>query len=165
MATAELHGSKDDNNKDRDKDQDPYACLRLENQFCFSLYAAAKEVVRHYRLLLSALDLTYTQYLVLMVLWELKKTNVSELGARLYLDSGTLTPLLRKLEERGYISRRRSEHDKRELLISITKKGLTLRDKARQVPYKLQSCIDLPRQDLVELRRISRELLDACAAS
>jgi len=100
-----------------------------------------------------------------MVLWELKKTNVSELGARLYLDSGTLTPLLRKLEERGYISRRRSEHDKRELLISITKKGLTLRDKARQVPYKLQSCIDLPRQDLVELRRISRELLDACAAS
>jgi DNA-binding MarR family transcriptional regulator len=97
-----------------------------------------------------------------MVLWELQETNVSELGARLYLDSGTLTPLLRKLENKGYISRHRSENDKRELLVSITKEGLALRDSALQIPYELQSCIDLPQQDLIELRRISHELLDSC---
>jgi DNA-binding MarR family transcriptional regulator len=156
MPKAGLLSSNNDGGKD------PYACLRLENQFCFPLYAAAKEVVRRYQPLLSALNLTYTQYIVLMVLWELQETNVSELGARLYLDSGTLTPLLRKLENKGYISRHRSENDKRELLVSITKEGLTLRDSALQIPYELESCIDLPQQDLIELRRISRELLDSC---
>ncbi|QOY60640.1 MarR family winged helix-turn-helix transcriptional regulator [Thermophilibacter immobilis] len=141
-------------------EEDPYASLRLDNQLCFPLYAAAKEVVRRYKPLLTALDLTYTQYIAMMVMWELGETNVSELGARLYLDSGTLTPLLRKLEEKGYVRRQRGEKDGRELRVSLTEEGLALRDRALSVPRELAGYIELPRQDLIELRRILRAFLD-----
>ena len=99
-----------------------YEQLKLENQLCFPLYAAAKEVVRKYKPFLDELDLTYTQYIAMMVLWEHESMNVKELGSKLYLDSGTLTPLLKKLEAKGYISRCRCKEDERNLIIQITAK-------------------------------------------
>ena len=138
---------------------DPYASLRLGNQLCFPLYAAAKEIVRRYKPLLDELDLTYTQYIAMMVMWEVGETNVRDLGERLYLDSGTLTPLLRKLEEKGYVTRRRAARDARELRVAVTEEGLALRDRALAVPRGIAACVDIPLEDAVELRRILDELL------
>ena len=111
-----------------------YEQLKLENQLCFPLYAAAKEVVRKYKPLLDELDLTYTQYIAMMVLWESESMNVKELGSKLYLDSGTLTPLLKKLESKGYITRCRCKEDERNLIIRITEKGDSLKEKAAHIP-------------------------------
>jgi len=111
-----------------------YEQLKLENQLCFPLYAAAKEVVRKYKPYLDELDLTYTQYITMMVLWENESMNVKELGSKLYLDSGTLTPLLKKLESKGYISRCRCKEDERNLIIQITEKGDALKEKAANIP-------------------------------
>lgn len=111
-----------------------YEQLKLENQICFPLYAAAKEVVRKYKPFLDELDLTYTQYITMIVLWEKESLNVKELGSMLYLDSGTLTPLLKKLESKGYITRSRCKEDERNLIISITKKGDALKEKASNIP-------------------------------
>ena len=114
-----------------------YEQLKLENQLCFPLYAAAKEVVRKYKPFLDELDLTYTQYITMMVLWENESMNVKELGSRLYLDSGTLTPLLKKLESKGYITRCRCKEDERNLIIQITKKGDALKEKAVHIPASM----------------------------
>ena len=114
-----------------------YEQLKLENQLCFPLYAAAKEVVRKYKPLLDELDLTYTQYITMMVLWEKEELNVKELGSILYLDSGTLTPLLKKLEAKGYISRNRCKEDERNLIIQITEKGDALKEKAASIPKEM----------------------------
>ena len=141
--------------------EDPYAALCLDNQLCFPLYAAAKEVVRRYKPLLDELDLTYTQYIAMMVMWEERETNVRDLGARLYLDSGTLTPLLRKLEEKGYVTRHRAERDGRELRVTLTDAGLALRDRALSVPREMASCVRVPPADAAELRRILDEVLAA----
>ena len=111
-----------------------YEQLKLENQLCFPLYAAAKEVVRKYKPFLDELDLTYTQYITMMVLWEKESLNVKELGSMLYLDSGTLTPLLKKLEAKGYVTRCRCKEDERNLIICITEKGEALKDKAANIP-------------------------------
>ena len=111
-----------------------YEQLKLEKQLCFPLYAAAKEVVRKYKPYLDELDLTYTQYITMMVLWENESMNVKELGSKLYLDSGTLTPLLKKLESKGYITRNRCKEDERNLIIQITDKGDKLKEKAAQIP-------------------------------
>jgi len=111
-----------------------YEQLKLEKQLCFPLYAAAKEVVRKYKPYLDELDLTYTQYITMMVLWENESMNVKELGSKLYLDSGTLTPLLKKLESKGYISRCRCKEDERNLIIQITEKGDALKEKAANIP-------------------------------
>ena len=111
-----------------------YEQLKLDNQLCFPLYAAAKEVVRKYKPYLDELDLTYTQYITMMVLWENESMNVKELGSKLYLDSGTLTPLLKKLESKGYITRNRCKEDERNLIIQITDKGDKLKEKAAQIP-------------------------------
>jgi len=111
-----------------------YEQLKLENQLCFPLYAAAKEVVRQYKPVLDELDLTYTQYITMMVLWEKESLNVKELGSMLYLDSGTLTPLLKKLEAKGYVTRSRCKEDERNLIISITEKGDALKKKAANIP-------------------------------
>ena len=108
--------------------------LKLQNQLCFPLYAAAKEVVRKYKPYLDELDLTYTQYITMMVLWEKEQCNVKELGSMLFLDSGTLTPLLKKLENKGYITRCRCKEDERNLIIQITKKGEELKEKAAHIP-------------------------------
>ena len=122
---------------------DGYDPLKIENQLCFPLYACAKEVVRKYTPLLEKLDLTYTQYITMMVLWESKEITVKELGKRLYLDSGTLTPLLKKLESKGYIARHRSEKDERNLIVTLTAKGSELRDEALFVPQEMSCCIAL----------------------
>ncbi|SKB57601.1 DNA-binding transcriptional regulator, MarR family [Lachnospiraceae bacterium] len=120
-----------------------YDCLKLENQICFPLYACAKEIVRKYKPFLDKLDLTYTQYITMMILWEKKQSNVKELGKKLYLDSGTLTPLLKKLESKGYISRQRSERDERNLIVTITDDGMKLRERALEVPSKMGRCVSL----------------------
>jgi len=112
--------------------------LKLENQLCFPLYAAAKEVVRKYKPYLDELDLTYTQYITMMVLWEKEQLNVKELGSMLYLDSGTLTPLLKKLEAKGYVTRCRCKEDERNLIICITEKGEALKEKAAYIPEEVK---------------------------
>lgn len=117
--------------------------LKLENQLCFPLYACSKEIVRRYKPYLDELDLTYTQYITMMVLWEEYEINVKELGKKLYLDSGTLTPLLKKLEAKGYITRNRSKEDERNLVVKITDSGKALKEKACEIPAKIGSCVNL----------------------
>lgn len=137
-----------------------YNALKLENQLCFPLYACAKEVVKRYKPYLDELDLTYTQYITMMVMWEKKTVNVKELGKNLFLDSGTLTPLLKKLEAKGYITRERSKDDERNLLVSITEKGDSLKDDAIEVPYKMFRCVQLTKEEGQELFRLLHKLLD-----
>ena len=139
---------------------DNYDNLKLENQICFPLYACAKEVTRRYKPLLDKLDLTYTQYIVMMVMWEYKKMNVKELGEKLYLDSGTLTPLLLKLEAKGYISRTKDEKDARNLILEVTKKGLDLRKKATQVPQEMSKCVKLSLEEAQVLYKTLYKILD-----
>ena len=137
-----------------------YNALKLENQLCFPLYACAKEVVKRYKPYLDELDLTYTQYITMMVMWEKKSINVKELGENLFLDSGTLTPLLKKLEAKGYIKRERSKSDERNLVITITEKGEALKDEAIEVPYKMVQCVHLTKEEGQELYRLLHKLLD-----
>ena len=117
--------------------------LKLENQLCFPLYACAKEVVRKYRPFLDPLDLTYTQYITMMVLWEHAPLSVKALGEMLYLDSGTLTPLLKSLESKGFVKRERSKSDERLLLVSLTEEGVALKQRAVCVPAQVGSCVPL----------------------
>jgi len=124
-------------------DKDNYNCLKLENQLCFPLYACSKEIIRKYKPYLDDVDLTYTQYIAMMVMWEKKKVNVKTLGESLYLDSGTLTPVLKKLEAKGYISRERSSEDERNLVVTITEEGEALKDKAVCIPNKMGKCVSL----------------------
>lgn len=128
--------------------------LRLENQLCFPLYACAKEVVRQYRKPLDELHLTYTQYLVMMVLWENGNMTEGEIGSKLHLDSGTLAPLLKRLEKQNYITRTRLENNERRLLISLTEEGAALKEKALTVPTAMQGCIDLDKQELNQLKHL-----------
>lgn len=136
-----------------------YEALRLDNQLCFPLYACAKEIVRRYKPFLDEIDLTYTQYIVMMVLWEEREINVKELGNRLYLDSGTLTPVLKRLEQKGLITRQRDDKDERVLIVSITKEGVVLKDKAVEIPVKMAGCVSLEPQDAAELYRLLHKLL------
>ena len=117
--------------------------LKLENQLCFPLYATARQVVSLYTPHLRELGLTYTQYIVFLVLWEGKPVTVGELCRRLYLDNGTLTPLLKKLEASGYIVRARDNTDERVVTISLTQDGEALKERAAQIPFKVGSCIAL----------------------
>lgn len=136
-----------------------YEALRLDNQLCFPLYACAKEIVRRYKPFLDEIDLTYTQYIVMMVLWEEREINVKELGSRLYLDSGTLTPVLKRLEQKGLITRQRDDKDERVLIVSITKEGDELKDKAVDIPVKMAGCVSLEPQDAAELYGLLHKLL------
>ena len=139
--------------------EDRYACLRLENQLCFPLYACAKEVVRRYRPMLDELGITYTQYIAMMALWEHRSMSVKDLGALLCLDSGTLTPLLKKLEEKGFVERSRDIKDERVLIVSVTDAGMELREKALSVPGAIVSCIPLSLEDATTLARILRTMM------
>ncbi len=123
--------------------EDKYAGLKLGNQLCFPLYACSREIVKKYKPFLDELDLTYTQYITMMVLWERKQMNVKELGECLYLDSGTLTPLLKKLESKGWVTRKRAKEDERVLIVTLTKEGEMLRDKAVSIPEKMSCCVKL----------------------
>ena len=118
--------------------------LKLENQLCFPLYACSKEIIRMYTPHLEPLGLTYTQYIAMMVLWEHREINVKEMGNKLFLDSGTLTPLLKKLEGKGFLTRTRSKEDERSVIISITEEGEALKQKAAQIPGKIGCCVNLP---------------------
>lgn len=140
--------------------QDKYDCLKLDNQLCFPLYVCAKEVVRKYKPFLKEIDLTYTQYIAMMVMWEQKEISVKGLGEFLYLDSGTLTPVLKTLEGKGYVKRMRSKTDERNLIVSLTKEGEKLKDKALAVPGQMSKCITLSPKDASELYRILHLLMD-----
>ena len=138
-----------------------YDALKLENQLCFPLYAASREVIKRYHPYLSALDLTYTQYIAMMVLWDVKKLTVKELGAKLFLDSGTLTPVLKSLESKGYIVRSRSKEDERVLNVEITDKGEQLKEQAVSIPAHVAGCVKLDTQEALQLYQLLYKLLDA----
>ena len=121
--------------------------LKLDNQLCFPLYACSREIIKKYRPFLDEIDLTYTQYIAMMVFWEEKKLSVKELGKRLFLDSGTLTPVLKSLEAKGFVKRYRSSEDERVLLVEITPQGEALRDKAEPIPDKIGGCIRLTKEE------------------
>ena len=131
---------------------DKYECIRLKNQLCFPLYACAKEVIRQYRRPLEGLGLTYTQYVVMMALWEFGGMTEGELGGKVYLDSGTLTPLLKRLEKQGLISRMRPDDNERKLFISLTEEGEVLKEKAVTVPQAMEGCIGLDAEELIQLK-------------
>ena len=134
--------------------------LKLENQLCFPLYAAAREVVKQYRPFLDAIDLTYTQYIAMMVLWESETASIKELGQRLYLDSGTLTPVVKALETKGLVTRERSAEDERVVMVSLTDAGRCLMAEAKAVPEQIVSCIKLDPADAQQLYRLLYKLLE-----
>lgn len=136
-----------------------YDSLKLENQLCFPLYACSKEIVKRYKPFLEEIDLTYTQYITMLVLWEHKQMNVKELGSYLFLDSGTLTPVLKKLEQKGYLTRKRNEKDERVLDVAITEAGEALKDKAVEIPGKIGGCVSLNPEDAMKLYEILQKIL------
>lgn len=137
-----------------------YDALKLSHQLCFPLYAASREVIKLYRPYLDALDLTYTQYIAMMVFWEEGKLSVKELGKKLYLDSGTLTPVLKSLEAKGYVVRSRSKADERVLEVEITKQGEALKAQAVSVPEQVAGCVKLDTAEAMELHRLLYKVLE-----
>ena len=131
---------------------DRYECLKLENQICFPLYACAKEVVRQYRKPLEAMNLTYTQYVVMLAFWEYGGMTEKELGKRVHLDSGTLAPLLKRLEKQGYVDRTRPESNERKLYVSLTEKGEALKREAVGIPRTISGILDLTPEETATLR-------------
>lgn len=134
--------------------------MKLDNQICFPLYAAARYVTGLYTPYLKELGLTYTQYITFLVLWERDGISVSEIGSRLMLDNGTLSPMLKKMEQAGYIERKRSSDDDRVVIVSLTKKGRDLQEKAKEIPMKVGGCIDLPPEKAIQLHGLLHELLE-----
>jgi len=150
-----------ENNLDPDQIEqwlDSQSALLLENQLCFSLYRVANEMVRSYRPLLNQLDLTYVQYLVMLVLWEHDQVSVKYIGERLNLDSGTLTPLLKRLEKKQLIERKLSEDDERAKVITLTPNGNKLKNQAKDIPNKMVCQTNLSMQDLTTLKALSDKL-------
>ena len=136
-----------------------FESLKLKNQICFPLYAASREVIKQYRPYLDALNLTYTQYIAMMVFWEEKKISVKELGKKLFLDSGTLTPVLKSLEAKGYINRSRSAEDERVLIAEITDEGEKLREQAKSVPESVAGCVKLEPDEAMKLYELLYKIL------
>ena len=139
---------------------DYHESMKLSNQLCFPLYAAARNVTNLYTPLLKPLGLTYTQYIVFLVLWERDGLSVTEIGEKLMLDNGTLSPLLKKMEQAGYVERRRCREDDRVVEITLTEKGKALQEKAKEIPGKVADCIDLPPEKAQQLYSLLYELLD-----
>ncbi len=133
--------------------------LKLENQLCFPLYAAARGIVRLYTPFLGEIGLTYTQYITMMVLWERRQAGVKELGAALFLDSGTLTPLLKKLEGQGLVARARAKADERNLVVTLTPQGEALRERALQIPARMGECVNLSAEEAGTLYGLLYKLL------
>ena len=134
--------------------------LKLEHQMCFPLYAAARKVTGLYTPILSELDLTYTQYIVMLVLWEKDEVSVKEIGERLFLDSGTLTPLLKNLEKKGLLTRNRSKEDERVTIAKLTEEGKALREKALKVPEQVVSCVKLEPEEAIQLYTLLYKVLE-----
>ncbi len=137
-----------------------YEQLKLKSQLCFPLYAASRKIIRLYKPLLDPLGITYTQFLVLLVLWEKDEQYVNDIGEKLILDSGTLTPLLKKLETAGLIMRKRSKDDERNVLISLTEKGKELEEKTKNVPAQIGVCLTLPKEKLGSLYNLLYDFID-----
>ncbi len=133
-------------------------CLKIENQLCFPLYAASKELIKSYKTYLEPLDLTYTQYITMMLIWEFKELTSKEIGNRLLLDSGTLTPVLKKLEAKNYITRNRQSEDERNLLVKITEEGEALQEKAKSIPVKMVESSTLTNEEMATLYRLLYKL-------
>ena len=145
--------------------QEPmYDSLKLEHQLCFPLYACSREVIKKYRPYLDAIGLTYTQYVAMMVFWEEQSVTVKALGQRLYLDSGTLTPVLKSLEQKGYITRRRSETDERVLIAALTDEGAALREAAAEIPRQIGGCLCLKQDEAMQLYQLLYKLLHTMEA-
>lgn len=141
-------------------DQNKYDSLKLSRQLCFPLYACARETIKLYTPHLDKLGLTYTQYITMMVLWEKKSLTAKELGQILYLDSGTLTPLLKKLEAKGLITRKRSEMDERNLIVTITEEGDDLKDQALDIPGNMAQCVNLDQEETLVMYRLLYKMLE-----
>ena len=138
-----------------------YDVLKLENQLCFPLYAAAREVVKRYRPYLDELDLTYTQYITMMVMWEQKEITVKALGEKLFLDSGTVTPVLKSLEAKGYVTRKRSKIDERSVSVLLTDSGEALKERAAPVPAKVAGCIKIDANEAMQLYGLLYKILNS----
>ena len=138
--------------------------MNLESQLAFPLYITAKEVIRSFQPVLSALDLTYTQYLVMMVIWEYKTANLKMIGDRISLDSGTLTPLLRKLEAKGFITRERFTGDGRSMVIQLTAKGQSLQKKVKHLPNVMDDAIGLSAEEEQILRALLAKMMSNIGA-
>ena len=147
-------------NDSRQLPKDDLPQLHLDSQLCFPLYAAARRVVNHYTPLLKPLGLTYTQYIVLLALWESGSATVGDLCRRLYLDNGTVTPLLKKMEEAEYIARTRSKQDERVVTVAVTEKGWALRQQVKDIPFQVGGCLPLSHDDVFTLYQLLRKLLD-----
>ncbi len=140
--------------------QNKYESLKLKNQLCFPIYLCSKEITRKYAPHLKKINLTYTQYIVMMYLWENKKTNVKELGRKLLLESNTLTPLLKKLEQKKYITRKKSEIDVRNLIIELTETGEQLKEQALEIPKEIGKCINLNQEETIILYKTLYKILN-----
>lgn len=134
--------------------------LELENQVCFPIYALAKEIISQYRPYLEALNITYPQYLVLMVLWKEKEQTVGQLGEKVFLDSGTLTPLLKRMEQKQMVVRTRGPEDERVVKLSLTAKGISLKEKAKDIPQRLMESMQVTEQEIIELKNIVTKILN-----
>lgn len=139
-----------------------YDVLKIENQLCFPLYACSREIIKQYKPYLDSVDLTYTQYITMLILWEQGSATAKELGERLYLDSGTLTPLLKKLESKNLVKRRRSKEDERSLIVTLTEEGVALKDKAVAIPAGMSKCVKLTPEERTVLRGLLDKLMDSC---
>lgn len=139
--------------------ENKYDCLKLENQLCFPIYLCSKEIIRKYTPYLNEINLTYTQYIVMMYFWEKKISNVKELGKALLLDSSTLTPLLKKLEMKGFVKRVRNTNDERNLEVTITPYGEELKEKALSIPQKIGKCINLNQEEANTLYKLVYKVL------
>ena len=146
--------------QNREQPGTEYPQLKLDGQICFPLYACARKVIGTYNPLLRPFGLTYTQYLVMLALWERGKEKVGELCHRLYLDCGTITPMLKKMEESGLLTRCRCKVDERVVYVALTEKGWALREEIKDIPVKVGECIPLSQEDAFELYKLLHKLLD-----
>ena len=137
-----------------------FGALKLGNQLCFPLYVCSKEIVKRYKPFLYEIGLTYTQYITMMAVWEHEELSVKELGELLFLDSGTLTPVLKTLEKKGLLSRKRSSEDERILIVTLTESGTKLKEQAVEVPFKMQGCMSIDEKDAAELYRILHTVME-----
>ena len=137
-----------------------YDSIKLDNQVCFSLYATSREIIKLYKPFLDKFNLTYTQYIAMLVLWEDEKSTVRDIGKRLHLDSGTLTPLLKKIESMGLIKRHRDVNDDRVVIVELTEQGRLLKDDVTEVPHKMACKINMPIERAIELKKYLDELLN-----
>lgn len=137
-----------------------YENLRLDWQLCFPLYVCAKELIKKYKPFLDPLEITYTEYITFMALWEEDNISIKDLGQKLFLDSGTLTPLLKKMEKQGFVTRNRSSKDERTVYINLTQKGIELQDKAKHIPEQMGTCLPISLEEASILHDILHKFLD-----